>query len=171
MLMFHVQSPEQLGTKPNCLSSHSLVRPRSNRGRQPPAAIDVNRSLTMQRSCHVRAHGVLAGAAMVLGIIAPVCSAPPVHDYPTHARVEYVNECVAKHGGKLSRVYQCSCVIDDIANTLSYDDFVESSTFAKYSSLPGEGGGIFRDSEQAQSKAKQYRELEQRAYRECGIER
>jgi hypothetical protein len=170
MLMFHVQSPEQLGTKPNCLSSDALVRRRSSRGGQPPVEIDVRRSLTMQRPCHVRARRALVSAVMLLGVIAPVCSAPPVHDYPTHVRVEYVNECAAKHGGKLSQVYQCSCVIDDIANTLSYDDFVEASTFAKYSSLPREGGGIFRDSEQAQSKAKLYRELEKRAYRECGLE-
>jgi hypothetical protein len=66
-------------------------------------------------------------------------------------------------------VYQCSCVIDDIANTLSYDDFVEASTFAHYATLPGEGGGIFRDSEQAKARAKQFRELEKKAYLACGL--
>ena len=66
-------------------------------------------------------------------------------------------------------MYQCSCVIDDIANTLAYDDFVEVSTFARYATLPGEGGGIFRDSDQAKARAKQFRELEKNAYRACGL--
>jgi hypothetical protein len=99
-----------------------------------------------------------------------VHGAPPAHDYPTQARVEYVNDCVAKNGAKLSQVYQCSCVIDDIANTLAYDDFVEVLTFARYATLPGEGGGIFRDSDQAKARAKQFREIEKNAYRACGLQ-
>jgi hypothetical protein len=124
----------------------------------------------MQRLCHEKARLSVLSATFLLCIAAPVSSSPPVHDYPTQARVEYVNECVAKHGSKLSQVYQCSCVIDRIANELSYDEFVEASTFAKYSSLPGEGGAIFRDSEEAKNKAKLYRELEKKAYRDCGLE-
>jgi len=124
----------------------------------------------MQRACHARPLAIIASSAVFLGFSGPVCGAPPANDYPTQARVEFVNDCVARHGGKLSQVYQCSCVIDDIANTLSYDDFVEASTFARYSTLPGEGGGIFRDSDDAKAKAKKYRELETRAYRKCGLE-
>src|SRR4029450_6596588 len=71
----------------------------------------------------------------------------PVHDYPTVARVEFVQDCIARHGGKLENLYQCSCAIDRIANGLTYDEFVEPSTYARYPSLPGEGGGIFRDSD------------------------
>ena len=85
--------------------------------------------------------------------------------------MEFVQECIAKHGGKLENLYQCSCAIDRIANSLSYDDFVEASTYAKYSSLPGEGGGIFRDSDQARQMAKRYREVEAEAYRSCGLGR
>ena len=101
--------------------------------------------------------------------MAPAYGAPPAHDYPTQARVEYVIDCATKNGGKLSQVYQCSCVIDDIANTLAYDDFVEVSTFARYATLPGEGGGIFRDSDQAKARARQFRELEKNAYLACGL--
>ena len=126
-------------------------------------------TLLLQRTCHGRMHAILLGAAMYAGLLTAANSAPPAHDYPTQARVEYVNECVAKSGGKLSQVYQCSCVIDDIANTLTYDDYVEVSTFAHYATLPGEGGGIFRDSDEAKAKAKQFRELEKNAYRACGL--
>jgi hypothetical protein len=94
---------------------------------------------------------------------------PPLNNYPTQARVEYVNECIASHGNKLSSLYQCSCALDMIATRLSYEDFVEASTFSKYSGLPGEGGAIFRDSDQARKMAKLYKELEADAFRTCGL--
>lgn len=137
--MFHVRSPKLLGT------------------------------LLLQRPCHARLRALMLGAALSAGLIAPVHGAPPAHDYPTQARVDYVLDCAARNGGKLSQVYQCSCVIDDIANTLAYDDFVEVSTFARYAALPGEGGGIFRDSDQAKARAKQFRDVEKNAYRACGL--
>jgi hypothetical protein len=60
-------------------------------------------------------------------------------------------------------------VIDQLAGKLSYDDYVEASTFAHYSTLPGEGGGIFRDPERAKERAKLYRTLEANAYKVCGV--
>lgn len=103
--------------------------------------------------------------------VTPVLSEPPVHDYPTQARVEYVNECIATHGDRLSGVYQCSCTIDRIANRLSYDDFVEAITFSRYSGLPGEGGALFRDSERARKMAKLFRDLEAEALSACGLKK
>lgn len=125
--------------------------------------------MTMQRLCHERAFVPLLVAFCFGTVPIALADQTPVHDYPTVARVEFVHECMAKHGAKGASVYQCSCAIDRIANRLSYDDFVEASTFAKYSGLPGEGGGIFRDSEQAQKLGKLYREVETDAYRACGL--
>ncbi len=130
---------------------------------------DSSEAKLLQRPCHERVHAILLCTALSAAFIAPASGAPPTNDYPTQARVEYVNDCVSRNGGKLSQVYQCSCVIDDIANTLTYDEFVEAGTFARYATLPGEGGGIFRDSEQAKARAKQFRELEKNAYRACGL--
>lgn len=93
----------------------------------------------------------------------------PVHNYPTQARVEYVNECIAKHDDSLANVYQCSCAIDRIADILTYDEFVAAITFARYSGLPGEGGAIFRDSDEARGSAKRFRLLETQVQRECGL--
>jgi hypothetical protein len=126
-------------------------------------------TLHLQRPCHVGVRACLTGLALLCGYIATAQGVPPANDYPTAARVEFVNDCIARNGGKLSQLYQCSCVIDDIANTLSYDEFVEIQTFSKYATLPGEGGGIFRDSDDAKVKAKRYREIEKNAYRACGI--
>jgi hypothetical protein len=91
------------------------------------------------------------------------------NDYPTSARVEYVQDCIGRHGGKLEDLYKCSCVIDRLAQKLTYDEFVEAATFAHYSTLPGEGGGIFRDPDTAKQKAKLYRTLETESQKACGL--
>ncbi|WP_028310142.1 hypothetical protein [Derxia gummosa] len=96
---------------------------------------------------------------------------PPRFNYPTTARVEYVQECVNGQGGDFVSLYKCSCAIDKIANALPYDDYVQASTFARYATLPGEGGGIFRDTDDAKKTARGYRELESKAYSECGLKR
>ena len=91
------------------------------------------------------------------------------HDYPTSARVEYVQECMLRNGGALSFLYKCSCAIDRIAYELAYDDFVEWGTFARNASLAGERGGVFRDSDEAREDAKRYRAIEAGAHKACGL--
>ena len=46
---------------------------------------------------------------------------------------------------------------------------MEASTFARYSTLPGEGGGEFRDPDRAKERTKLYRGIEADAYRSCGL--
>ena len=125
--------------------------------------------MKLQYLCQLGALGALLTAAAPCGAQDPARPEGPVHQYPTIARVEYVNDCVGRNGGKLAAVYQCACAIDKIADVLAYDDFVESSTFAKYATLPGQGGSIFRDSDKAREMAKRYRALETDAWRGCGI--
>ena len=126
--------------------------------------------MTMQRLCQQSTLGALSCALVIFSFGAHADDEDvPVHNYPTQARVEYVNECIAKHGNSLANVYQCSCAIDRIADVLTYDEFVTATTFARYSGLPGEGGAIFRDSDEARNTAKRFRELEKLAKRECGL--
>ena len=125
--------------------------------------------MTMQRLCHARTAVVLGGAIFLGSSARPAVSDPAMHDYPTQARVEYVNDCIGKSRGQLASLYQCSCVIDRIATSLSYDDFVEASTFARYSGLAGEGGAVFRDSERAKKLAQLFRDTEAAARRACGL--
>jgi hypothetical protein len=99
----------------------------------------------------------------------PLRADPDPHDYPTITRVEYVQECIERSGGIIANVYKCSCAIDWLARKLTYDQFVEAQTFAKYSTLPGEGGGLFRDSDEAKEKAKLFRGLETEAWKSCGL--
>src|SRR5688572_8412141 len=112
------------------------------------------------------AHGAtLVACLLSTSVVADV----PANNFPTLARVEYVQECINRTGGKQTNMYQCVCVVDRIAEVMSYDEFVESSMFAKYSTLPGEGGGLFRDTEEAKQKAKLFRSVEADAFRACNL--
>jgi hypothetical protein len=125
--------------------------------------------MKLQYLCHLIACGVLLAIITPCDAAEPVRTDSPAHSYPTIARVEYVNDCIGKNGGKLAALYQCSCAIDKIADAMAYDDFVEASTFAKYATLPGQGGSIFRDSDHARQQSKSFRALEAEAWQGCGI--
>lgn len=97
-------------------------------------------------------------------------AAAPVksHNYPTEGRVEYVLGCMDENGHDFVNVYKCSCAIDRIAKVLTYDDYVEQSTFSKYATLGGEGGAEFRV-DRAKAQTKKFRDLQKDAFKACGI--
>jgi len=71
------------------------------------------------------------------------------NDFPTLERVDHVLTCMKKHGGQtIDNLYACSCEIDAIAAEIPFDTYVEAKTFETYRRLPGEKGGIFRESEE-----------------------
>lgn len=103
----------------------------------------------------------------VLGLV--LASPAWAHEYPTVDRVEYVLECLWDNGGEQEYLYKCSCAIDAIAKELTYDDYVEVSSAARYQRLAGERGGLFRDPEPAKNMAKKYREIHARAKQQCRV--
>ena len=114
-------------------------------------------------------------AALVLGLAtlsgAVLGQAPATKDYPTVDRVEFVLECMEKNGGKQEFLYKCSCVIDEIAAKVGYDDFVEAATAARFQSLGGERGGLFRDPPQTREMAKRYLQIQGEAMKRCNVPR
>ena len=125
----------------------------------------------MARMLHVGSTAILA-ALGVMGLgraDTPQEAGPSGHDYPTSARVEYVQECMVRNGGQIAFLYKCSCALDRIAKDLTYDDFVEWGTLARNASLGGERAGVFRDSDEVREKAKKYRAIEATAYKSCGL--
>lgn len=122
--------------------------------------------MRLQSLCHLSLLLGICGAAFAGE---PSEQHLPANNYPTMARVEYVNACMARNGEKLAAMYQCACAIDKIADALNYDEFVEASTFARYQTLPGEGGGIFRDPDRGRQLAKRFRELEKASLAACGM--
>ncbi|MCC8396101.1 hypothetical protein LJ656_26280 [Paraburkholderia sp. MMS20-SJTR3] len=100
---------------------------------------------------------------------APPRAAPASgYNYPTEGRVEYVLTCMDENGHDFANVYKCSCVIDRMAASLPYDDFVDQSTFSKYATLGGEGGAEFRV-DHAKAQTKRFRALQTAAYKACGL--
>jgi hypothetical protein len=91
--------------------------------------------------------------------------------FPTVDRVEFVLECMERNGGKQEYLYKCACVIDQIAEKYNYDEFVEASTAARYQSLGGERGGLFRDPPETRETAKRYLQIRGEAMKRCDVPR
>jgi hypothetical protein len=111
----------------------------------------------------------LALALSAAGVSAAQAAA--LHDYPTVDRVEFVLECMQRNAGKQEFLYKCACVIDAIAQQYTYDDFVEASTAARFQSLGGERGGVFRDPPKTRDMAKRYIQVQSGAMKRCDVPR
>jgi len=93
------------------------------------------------------------------------------YEYPTVDRVEFVLECMQRNEGKQEFLYKCSCVVDELAQKFPYDDFVEAATAARYQTLGGERGGVFRDPAQTRDSAKRYMQARSEAMKHCAVPR
>ncbi len=93
-----------------------------------------------------------------------------LNDFPTRDRVDYVLECVAKHGG-LSYInqYACGCKIDKIAEKLSFEDYESARTFVQMQKTPGENGAPFRDPKQSKDLRTQLKEADEAAEKACFV--
>jgi hypothetical protein len=107
--------------------------------------------------------------AIALAAPETVPQAALANDFPTSGRVEYVLECMQKHDGKYEFLYKCSCAVDRIARSLSYDDYVAMSVALRNQSLAGERGGAFRDPVSVKEMAGKYRTIEADADKACAV--
>ena len=91
------------------------------------------------------------------------------NDFPTQARVEFVLSCMDKQGGQsYDTLYPCICIIDAIADRISYRDYTTAETLSFLYSTPGERGGIFRDAApQSRKRIKNLRALHEEAEADC----
>ena len=114
--------------------------------------------------------------AFVLALSMAGAGAVPAHgaaasDFPTVDRVEFVLECMQRNAGKQEFLYKCACVLDEIARRFTYDDFVEASTAARFQSLGGDRGGVFRDPPKTRATAKLYLQVQNDAMKRCAVPR
>lgn len=90
--------------------------------------------------------------ASLLALLSLASWSVAANDFPTQARVEFVLGCMSERGGlSYDTLYPCVCLIDRIAESMSYDEFAEAQVFAQLRSTPGERGGVFRDPDQAET--------------------
>lgn len=97
-----------------------------------------------------------------------------INDYPTRDRIEYVFNCIAKHGGldgnkAYINQYACGCKIDKIAQRLSFSEFESATTFSYLRKTPGEKGAVFRDPKQAKALRARLEEAEKFAEARCFV--
>lgn len=95
-----------------------------------------------------------------------------INNYPTRDRVEYVFNCIAKHGDDLLDYvprYNCGCKIDKIAEKLTFLEYEAATTFTMLRSTPGENGSVFRDPKQSKSLRKRLKEAEAYAESACFV--
>jgi hypothetical protein len=93
-----------------------------------------------------------------------------VNDFPTRDRVEYVLNCVAKHGGlNYINQYACGCKIDKIAEKMTFDEYESAKTFSYLKKTPGENGAAFRDPQHAKDLRTLLKEADQHAESQCFV--
>jgi hypothetical protein len=92
------------------------------------------------------------------------------NDFPTHARVEFVLNCMRESKApKQELMYKCSCAIDAIADKVDYSTWVDLSTIANATTIAGERGGAMRDLKDGRKMIASYRELQESAKKRCFI--
>lgn len=95
-------------------------------------------------------------------------AATPVNDYPTLDRVEYVLACARDGAGSpRENIYKCTCAIDAIAASLSYDEYLEYSTSANAFSIGGERGEVMRGYSQGKEFAGKFKKVQADARKAC----
>ena len=107
-----------------------------------------------------RSHGLIRTAGLAVAIVAGLLFAPAAvfahdeqqkpqkpNDFPTYARAEYVYICMSANGVSEYVLRQCSCAIDEIANRMSYDDYVAAETAVRFRQMRGERASQFREVE------------------------
>ena len=93
-----------------------------------------------------------------------------IDQYPTRDRVEYVLQCIAKHGGlNFINQYACGCKIDKIAEKLTFAEYEAATTFGFMRKTPGENGAAFRDPKQSKTLKKRLQEAEAYAEKMCFV--
>lgn len=120
--------------------------------------------------------------AALLGILLLAgCNSPPqavkeapeettTNDFPTLARVEYVLQCMKKHGGQsYDTLYPCACSLDKIASKIPYEEYAQAQTFSYLRGTPGEAGGLFRDPPQAEELSGRLEQAEEEAEKACFV--
>ena len=108
----------------------------------------------------------------LLALLGGVALASPAwaFDYPTMDRVDQVLTCMKENGGQtIDNLQRCSCQMDVIMQTVNFDDFNEARTYEIYKQMPGEKGGMFRDSERGSELTKRLGEARADARKRCFV--
>ena len=106
---------------------------------------------------------------MLLALIQPM-AAFAGNDFPTVDRVNYVLDCMDRHGEQsITNLLGCSCTIDAIASKMKYEKYSDAKTYEEYKDTPGDKGDAFRTNERAKTLYNKMGELEAEAEKHCFV--
>lgn len=124
-----------------------------------------------QPSVELRARRASKAALLAVGVLLAAGPAR-ANDFPTLARVQYVQQCQNANPGPLFEMQsKCSCALDQLAGQLSYEQFDTLKTVTDAMSIGGERGGALRDNPQVRPMMEQLRKLEAQAASACFLKR
>lgn len=106
-------------------------------------------------------------ALVALGAAAGPAGAQAVNDYPTSARADYVFVCMAANGQSRDMLDRCSCVIDEIAAILPYEDYVRAETVLRMRQTSGDRTELFRQGGMMSEMVAKFRRAEAEAEVMC----
>ena len=90
--------------------------------------------------------------ALLLGAPSVVAA----NDFPTRDRVEYVLNCLQAMGrNSMDDLQTCSCRIDSVASTMSFEEYGWAVTYNRNKRMTGEKGSVFRDNKAGKRLSKQ----------------
>ncbi len=109
----------------------------------------------------------LLSIALVSALPSALNAATP---YPTLETVDHVLTCMRENGGQnIDNLQRCSCEIDVIAQQMSFDDFNAARTYEIYKQMPGEKGGLFRESDLGQAQIEKLEAARVDARKRCFV--
>lgn len=100
---------------------------------------------------------------------APAVSQAAPADFPTIDRFIFVNECMQNNGGSLDVMYKCACVMDQLAEKLTYQQFQDGDVATHGANTMGERAGLFRDPENIKADAKLLATVRAEASKTCNF--
>ena len=107
--------------------------------------------------------------AMLLVLLQPL-AVYAGNDFPTLDRVNYVLDCMDRHGEQsIVNLTSCSCTLDGIASKMKYEKFSDAKTYEEYKDTPGDKGDAFRTNERAKGLYNRLKDLETEAETHCFV--
>ena len=103
-------------------------------------------------------------------VVESVAPEPGRSGYPTVEIVGYVLECMKENGGQtLENMYSCVCRFDKLASLISFDDYEHAVTQRRFLRMPGERGGMFRESDEIRDMVKDFENTLAEADKACPV--
>lgn len=106
---------------------------------------------------------LIAAPGLALGQTA----AERLNDFPTAARADYVFACMSTNGTTREMLQKCSCSVDEVAQILSYEEYLEAETVLSMRRVGGERMAVFNSSAAAENLVAELRRAQAEAEIVC----